>query len=164
MTFIVDRGQLRDNESKFARLEPNIEKVIAEADVAGMISFDEPVVACKTVNRVRVQPGVSIQQQRQEGRAASFENKSESGGRNYMMSNSGYIAQTSSNVFQIESNISLEVQLEQRNDEDQKLPPLRGSTQLSAEMEIPLDHPVLLSFSTILGVDSVVIVHVQEAK
>ena len=161
MTFIVDAVQQKD-AAQYRAPNAQVASVIEKAMEAGLIAIEDPRVVCKTVNRVRVrqpfpqrrqgQQQVAIQQG-----APAFENQSESGGDGFAMSGSGYIAQLSGDSFELDAQIELSVN--SRLTENR----LRGSTQLHTKMELPLGHPVLLSFSTILGIDSVVIVQVDKA-
>jgi len=158
MTFVVDGRQIDENlTSHFSPPGTKISAVIKQAMDAELIAISAPLVVSKTVNRVRVENELMVQQQKQVGFEPAFVNRSESGDQAFSMSNTGYIAQLSDDTFQIAASIGLEVM--QSSTEQ-----IQGSSELNADLEVPLNHPVLLSFSTILGVDSAVIIEVHEAK
>ncbi len=158
MTFIVEGEQIDDDELKrFNPPNSQIQSVIAKSAEAGLISIKNPMVVSKTVNRVRVDHELPVDIQKRAGKAPAFVNRSESSGKGYAMSNSGYIAQISGKTFHVNADIMLTVN-------SQLAEQVQGSTELNTAMEVPLNHPVLLSFSTILGVDSVVVLQVHEAK
>ena len=167
MTFIVDGEQINEDElKKFSPPNSQIQPVIAKSVAAGLISIKKPVVVSKTVNRVRVNHDMPITAQKETGLGPAFVNRSESDGKRYTMTNSGYISQLSANSFHVDADIQLSVnsQMAMLTANSTIADQVQGSTELNTTMEVPLNHPVLLSFSTILGVDSVVILQVHEAK
>ena len=137
-------------------------KVIQQAKRRGLLSFEKPMVATRVTSLVqskieRGQPQF-VQRSRSPGgsqlkkKEGYFANSSRTQKTRFSLAVTGNLLQQVDGEFKLETELLLGVPAANNDNE---------SAKLSTSIQMPIEHPVLLSFSTVGGVDSAVILQVS---
>ena len=152
---IVDTFALEEEELKLLRLKElngKLSKALKTASEKGLIDMPRPMIASRVTSLVQsARTGSSSHSNRGNTNtqlAGAFGNKSSG---YFSLSNSGVLTQISAEKFKLQSNVTVKVASHLQIEE-------ASPAEISSNIELPLDHPVLLSFSSISGFDSVVVI------
>lgn len=144
LSLIVEAGQIaEDRQSALKDTTAEIDKLLAEASELELFRFDNPKLACSLVTHVQCGAGVQPADQKQ-GDVHQFRSSSWNSSTGYRVEHHGSVNQAGEQ-FRIESDIDIQVNGD-------------GSQNIATDILAPLDHSVVLSFSSIRNVDSVIII------
>ena len=143
---IVDGNEVEDHLDQLKTPKGKLSQVLASASAKGLLDISQPLVASQISSLVSsAQPSEST-----EGKQSNhgyFENQSS--GDWFEFRNDGMLRQVSKERYNLKSRVLISLNGKDRN---------QHVAEISGDIELPVDHPVLLSFSTIGGIDSAVII------
>ena len=144
---IVDAAEMKEEERqrmRFKELNEQLKSVISKANEKGLLQMSKPVVASRISSLVSSSKLSSVSKESNAGSShGQFSNQSTG---YFSLSNSGELNRMAPGKYSVSSNISIVISG-------------HGSElALRSNVELPMNHPVLLSYSTIQSYDSVVVI------
>ncbi len=162
MTLVVEGAQLQsDNANQLADPNQRVRDLIRKTKEKGLVSFQSPKVAANTVTRVRCRKieGLMTRSPRRSNRVTPsggfFQNGSESRIGGFQLQSQGYLTQLDNGLFHLDSAVNVETIVGKET---------KARAEMNSEIEAPMDHPVLLTFSTIGGIDAAVIISIDSVE
>lgn len=148
---IVDGSDLKDRAAELKKPQGKLGQVLSAATEKGLVDISQPLVASQISSLASSAPSSGQTRGKQANQASQangyFDNQSS--GDWFQFHNDGVLMQISRERFKLKSRVEINL----RTSDD-----VEHLAEISGDIELPLNHPVLLSFSTIGGIDSAVII------
>ena len=135
---IVDQAENKDDDTaadfavQFKELNGELKSAIDKANKKGLLQMSNPVVASRISSLVNSSPMGAVSNETNDGKNGQFSNQSTGF---FSLANSGKLTKLPSDRYNVANNITISVE---------------GRTlELASNVELPINHPVMLSFSTL---------------
>ena len=148
VSMIVDAGQVgEDLASQLTAPDKFTSATIAKADEKGLLGMKAPKMAAQFMSRIRGRKPTEV------SKSLSFSNTSTTTDQGFSLDGSGSITLAEGSTYLVKSEIGVSIKTRNKSGE-------RGQKRsvIQSDITIPLNHPVILSMSSIGGVKTVIVV------
>ena len=148
---VLDGNQI--SPTKFNLKEPDeyVGGIFEKAKKKGLLNFLQPMIASRVTSLTR--PGMVGQPGQAGGRSPGGRFGNQSKGNLFSLGNTGFLTRLTENKFKLESTVEIGMKNTGSS---------QASTEFHSVIELPLEHPVLLSCSTIGDIDAVIVVMIAD--
>ncbi len=149
VSFVVDAAKVNADQIKLlSPLTDAIARPLQRASQKGLLSMQKPLVAAQFVSRIRAADPMAT-----GSKNGSFSNSSTSSNKqDFGISGTGQVVLNDEGTYIVKSEIQMAVKF--KSDSGSNL----EKSEIRSDIAVPLDHPVILSMSSVGGVKTAVII------